>query len=62
MKVGIELKIDVTKIDKQRLYRGEKGTYLTMTAFVDLNEKAIQRIGFLFNGKSGRIFEVISTI
>lgn len=39
MKVGIELKIDVTKIDKQRLYRGEKGTYLTMTAFVDLDEK-----------------------
>lgn len=39
MKVGIELKIDVSKIDKTRLYRGEKGTYLTMTAFVDLDNK-----------------------
>lgn len=38
MKVGIELKIDVTKIDKARLYKGEKGTYLTMTAFVDLDQ------------------------
>ena len=35
MKIGIELKIDVTKIERKRLYRGEKGTYLTMTAFVD---------------------------
>lgn len=25
----IQLKIDVTKIDKKRLYKGEKGTYLT---------------------------------
>ena len=38
MKVGIELKIDVKKIDKARLYKGEKGTYLTMTAFVDLDQ------------------------
>ena len=38
MKVGIELRIDVTKIDKARLYKGEKGTYLTMTAFVDLDQ------------------------
>ena len=39
MKVGIELRIDVTKIDKSRLYVGEKGKYLTMTAFVDLDNK-----------------------
>ncbi len=39
MKVGIELRIDVTKIEKQRLYAGQKGKYLTMTAFVDLNEQ-----------------------
>ena len=38
MKVGIELRIDVTKIDKARLYKGEKGTYLTMTSFVDLDQ------------------------
>jgi len=35
MKIGIEVRIDVTKIDKARLYQGEKGKYLTMTAFVD---------------------------
>lgn len=35
MKIGIEVRIDVSKIDKARLYKGEKGTYLTMTAFVD---------------------------
>ncbi len=38
-KVGIELNIDVTKIDKSKLYQGQKGTYLTMTAFVELNGK-----------------------
>ncbi len=39
MKVGIELRIDVTKIDKARIYEGQKGKYLTMTAFVDLDTK-----------------------
>lgn len=37
MKVGIELSIDVTKIDKARLYEGKKGKYLTATTFVDLD-------------------------
>lgn len=37
MKVGIELRIDVTKIDKERIYVGQKGKYLTMTTFVDLD-------------------------
>tara|TARA_R110000796_G_scaffold7861_6_gene26520 strand:- start:430 stop:750 length:321 start_codon:yes stop_codon:yes gene_type:complete len=35
MKVGISLKIDVTKIDKTRLYAGQKGTYLDLTTFID---------------------------
>jgi len=35
MKIGIEVTIDVTKIEKERLYQGKKGKYLTMTAFVD---------------------------
>ena len=39
MKLGIEVKIDVTKIDKARLYQGEKGKYLTMTTFVDTDTK-----------------------
>jgi len=37
-KVGVSLKIDVTKIDKARLFRGQKGTYLDATVFVDLGE------------------------
>ena len=39
MKVGISVKIDVTKIDKSRLFKGEKGTYLDLTTFVELDEK-----------------------
>jgi len=37
-KVGISLKIDVSKIDKNRLFKGAKGVYLDATAFVDLDE------------------------
>ena len=39
MKIGVEVRIDVTKIDKARLYVGEKGKYLTMTTFIDLDQK-----------------------
>ena len=35
MKVGINIRVDVTKIDKSRLYKGAKGTYLDLTTFVD---------------------------
>ena len=38
-KIGIEINIDVTQIDKSRLYQGKKGTYLTLTGFVNLDEK-----------------------
>ena len=37
-KVGIRLKINVDMIDKARLFRGNKGTYLDATAFVDLDQ------------------------
>ena len=37
-KVGVSLKIDVSKIDKNRLFKGAKGTYLDATVFIDLNE------------------------
>lgn len=30
----IQLKIDVSKIDKQRLFKGEKGTYLTAALII----------------------------
>lgn len=39
MKLGIEVQIDVTKIEKARLYQGKKGTYLTMTTFIDTDNK-----------------------
>ena len=35
MRMGMEIKIDVTKLDKARFYQGKKGTYATLTAFVD---------------------------
>ena len=35
MKIGLSVRIDVTKIEKPRLFVGEKGTYLNMTTFVD---------------------------
>lgn len=37
-KVGISLKIDVSKIDKARLFEGKKGKYLDATVFVDLDQ------------------------
>jgi hypothetical protein len=39
MKVGVKIKIDVSKIDKAQLYKGQKGTYLTVTSFIDLDNK-----------------------
>ena len=38
MKVGISLKINVSEIDKARLFAGKKGHYLDATAFVDLDQ------------------------
>ena len=37
MKIGVNLKIDVTKIDKSRLFNGEKGTYLNLSTFIDID-------------------------
>ena len=38
-KIGLNIKIDVTKIDKARLFKGQKGKYLDATIFVDLDQK-----------------------
>lgn len=38
MKLGISIRIDVTKIEKERLYKGKKGTYLDLTTFIDTEE------------------------
>ena len=37
-KIGVSLRIDVSKIDKERLYKGQKGVYLDATAFIDLDQ------------------------
>jgi hypothetical protein len=39
MKIGVELKIDVTKIDKELLFKGAKGVYLDATVFIDIDQK-----------------------
>ena len=37
-KVGVSLKINVSQIDKARLFAGQKGKYLDATVFIDLDE------------------------
>lgn len=37
-KIGVNLKIDVSKIDKSKLFKGEKGIYLDATAFIDTDQ------------------------
>ena len=37
-KIGVKLKIDVTQIEKARLYKGNDGIYLHATAFIDTEE------------------------
>ncbi len=39
MKVGVSLKIDVSKIDKTMLFRGQKGVYLDAKVFIDIDQK-----------------------
>lgn len=39
MKIGVNIKIDVTKIDKSKLFEGKKGTYLDLTSFIDIDSK-----------------------
>jgi hypothetical protein len=35
-KLGIKISIDVTKIDKSRIFEGKKGKYLNLTTFIDV--------------------------
>lgn len=36
-KIGVQVKIDVSKIDKDLLFKGAKGTYLDATVFIDID-------------------------
>ena len=38
-KIGVNLSIDVTKINKELLFKGQKGTYLDATVFIDIDQK-----------------------
>lgn len=52
-KLGISIKIDVTKIDKDRLFKGAKGTYLDLTTFIDTeNEGQFGDHGFISQSTS----------
>ena len=47
-KYGVSVRIDVSKIDKSRLFKGEKGTYLDLTTFIDTeNTDKYQNHGFI---------------
>ena len=47
MKLGISVRIDVTKIDKSRLYQGSKGTYLDLTTFISDELDQYENNGFI---------------
>lgn len=38
-KYGVKLKIDVSKVDKSKLFQGKKGVYLDATVFLDVDNK-----------------------
>ena len=38
-KVGVGIKLDLSKIDKSKLFKGEKGLYLDATVFIDIDSK-----------------------
>jgi hypothetical protein len=37
-KLGISIRIDVSKIDKEKLFKGKKGTYLNLKTFINPKE------------------------
>ena len=51
-KIGVALKIDVTKIDKSKLFKGSKGTYLDAQVFVS---QALDQFG-----NNGMIVQAVS--
>ena len=40
MRIGVNLRIDVAKIDKSRIFVGKKGKYLDLVAFIDTENKS----------------------
>jgi hypothetical protein len=52
MKQTIALKIDVSKIDKNRLYKGEKGTYLDAVLLFDTEQDRFENNGMIVQSVS----------
>ena len=38
MKIGVNMSINVSKIDKARLFEGKQGKYLDVITFIDVDE------------------------
>ena len=53
MKHGISISVNVSKIDKERLFKGKNGSYLDMTVFLDTEEKDQY-------GNSGMVIQSVS--
>jgi len=47
MKATIALKLDVTKIEKERLFKGKKGTYLDAIVHFDTQPDKYENNGFV---------------
>lgn len=39
MKIGISIKINVSKIDESRIFEGKKGKYIDLTTFIDTSSE-----------------------
>ncbi len=52
MKKTISLKIDVTKIDKERLFKGKKGTYLDAVLLYDEQDDQYGNNGMIIQSVS----------
>jgi len=52
-KIGINISIDVSKIDKSRLFKGKKGVYMDVTTFIDTdNPDQYDQHGFISQSTS----------
>jgi len=52
-KIGINISIDVSKIDKARLFKGKKGVYMDVTTFIDTdNPDQYDQNGFISQSTS----------
>lgn len=38
-KIGVGIKLDLSKIDKSKVFKGEKGVYLDATVFIDTDSR-----------------------